>query len=253
MILAFSQSYTHSIESFIVGSSHSFIHFYFVGLRWYLCDSWFFQINSNLFSTFTFYRCATWDTIKSDDYVKTYNIQFPRWWLRNLRWGMMNSRAYRRHPLYRNFVELSLFSRMENNLSRSGSRSSSVCELEKDFSDMEIMKSRTNRRNVMLRTQPARKAKRVRFFRNGDKFYSGVIIPVLPERYRWAILISLIKLYWPTNVVIKWFRILSLIYTATYTAVVYHDTLGVSICYCAIIYCIVKTSKMIHCMYVKHQ
>ncbi|XP_046967507.1 serine/threonine-protein kinase GA29083 [Vanessa cardui] len=73
---------------------------------------------------------------------------------------------------------------MENNLSRSGSRSSSVCELEKDLSDMEIMKSRTNRRNVMVRSQPARKAKRIRFFRNGDKFYSGVIIPVLPERYR---------------------------------------------------------------------
>lgn len=73
---------------------------------------------------------------------------------------------------------------MENNLSRSGSRSSSVCELEKDMSDMEIMKSRTNRRSVMGRTQPARKAKRIRFFRNGDKFYSGVIIPVLPERYR---------------------------------------------------------------------
>lgn len=71
---------------------------------------------------------------------------------------------------------------MENNLSRSGSRSS--CELEKDFSDMEILKSRTSRRNLMVRTQPARKAKRVRFFRNGDKFYSGVIIPVLPERYR---------------------------------------------------------------------
>lgn len=74
---------------------------------------------------------------------------------------------------------------MENNLSRSGSHSSSPCELEKDFSDMEIMKTRTSRRsNVLLRTQPARKAKRVRFFRNGDKFYSGVIIPVLPERYR---------------------------------------------------------------------
>ncbi|XP_050358938.1 serine/threonine-protein kinase GA29083 [Nymphalis io] len=73
---------------------------------------------------------------------------------------------------------------MENNLSRSGSRSSSVCELEKDLSDMEIMKSRTNRRNVLVRSQPARKAKRIRFFRNGDKFYSGVIIPVLPERYR---------------------------------------------------------------------
>lgn len=75
---------------------------------------------------------------------------------------------------------------MENNLSRSGSRSSSVCELEKDFSDMEILKTRTNRRNVLLRTPAARKAKRVRFFRNGDKFYSGVIIPVLPERYRYV-------------------------------------------------------------------
>ncbi|CAH2100045.1 unnamed protein product [Euphydryas editha] len=73
---------------------------------------------------------------------------------------------------------------MENNLSRSGSHSSSVSELEKDIRDMEIIKSRTNRRNVMVRSQPARKAKRIRFFRNGDKFYSGVIIPVLPERYR---------------------------------------------------------------------
>ncbi|CAG9110858.1 hypothetical protein JYU34_011104 [Plutella xylostella] len=73
---------------------------------------------------------------------------------------------------------------MESNLSRSGSRSSSVCELEKDLNDMDILKTRANRRSVMLRTPPARKAKRVRFFRNGDKFYSGVIIPVLPERYR---------------------------------------------------------------------
>lgn len=73
---------------------------------------------------------------------------------------------------------------MENSLSRSGSRSSSVCELEKDFSDIDIMKTRPNRRTVMLRTPPARKAKRIRFFRNGDKFYSGVVIPVLPERYR---------------------------------------------------------------------
>lgn len=76
---------------------------------------------------------------------------------------------------------------MENNLSRSGSRSSSVCELEKDLSDMEIMKTRSNRRsNILQRSQPARKAKRIRFFRNGDKFYSGVIIPVLPERYRFV-------------------------------------------------------------------
>lgn len=80
---------------------------------------------------------------------------------------------------------------MESNLSRSGSRSSSVCELEKDLNDMDILKTRANRRSVMLRTPPARKAKRVRFFRNGDKFYSGVIIPVLPERYRYTFILYL--------------------------------------------------------------
>ena len=34
-----------------------------------------------------------------------------------------------------------------------------------------------------LRTPPT-KAKRVRFFRNGDKFYTGVVMAVTPERYR---------------------------------------------------------------------
>lgn len=71
---------------------------------------------------------------------------------------------------------------MENNLSRSGSRSSSVCDLEKDINEIEITKK--SRRSVILRTPLTRKAKRVRFFRNGDRFYSGVVIPVLAERYR---------------------------------------------------------------------
>lgn len=30
----------------------------------------------------------------------------------------------------------------------------------------------------------SRKAKRIRFYRNGDKFFGGVVIPVAPERYR---------------------------------------------------------------------
>ncbi|XP_048004959.1 serine/threonine-protein kinase CG17528 [Leguminivora glycinivorella] len=68
------------------------------------------------------------------------------------------------------------------NLSGSGSQSSSVSELEKDFN--EILQNRKDHRSIVLRTSASRKAKRVRFFRNGDKFYSGVIIPVLPERYR---------------------------------------------------------------------
>ncbi|XP_012537295.1 serine/threonine-protein kinase GD17699 isoform X2 [Monomorium pharaonis] len=35
-----------------------------------------------------------------------------------------------------------------------------------------------------LRTPPTKKAKRVRFFRNGDKYYTGVVMAVTPERYR---------------------------------------------------------------------
>ncbi|EZA47001.1 Serine/threonine-protein kinase [Ooceraea biroi] len=36
----------------------------------------------------------------------------------------------------------------------------------------------------VLKTPPTRKAKRVRFFRNGDKYYTGVVMAVTPERYR---------------------------------------------------------------------
>ena len=36
----------------------------------------------------------------------------------------------------------------------------------------------------VLRTPPTKKAKRVRFFRNGDKYYTGVVMAVTPERYR---------------------------------------------------------------------
>lgn len=33
---------------------------------------------------------------------------------------------------------------------------------------------------------PTRKAKRVRFYRNGDRFYAGIVIPVSQERYRYV-------------------------------------------------------------------
>ncbi|XP_076628110.1 uncharacterized protein LOC143345146 isoform X2 [Colletes latitarsis] len=35
-----------------------------------------------------------------------------------------------------------------------------------------------------FRTPPTKKAKRVRFFRNGDKFYTGIVMAVTPEKYR---------------------------------------------------------------------
>ncbi|XP_069677456.1 serine/threonine-protein kinase GA29083 isoform X2 [Periplaneta americana] len=42
----------------------------------------------------------------------------------------------------------------------------------------------TSRQCSALRTPPTRKAKRIRFYRNGDRFYKGVMMAVTPERYR---------------------------------------------------------------------
>lgn len=47
-----------------------------------------------------------------------------------------------------------------------------------------INKSNTLKKRVSSSRTPTRKAKRVRFFRNGDRFYGGVVIPVSNERYR---------------------------------------------------------------------
>uniref|UniRef100_U5EQ26 non-specific serine/threonine protein kinase n=1 Tax=Corethrella appendiculata TaxID=1370023 RepID=U5EQ26_9DIPT len=74
-------------------------------------------------------------------------------------------------------------------LSRSNSRTSSNSELEKELIDLEISSSGHNKSNTLKKRisssrTPAKKAKRIRFFRNGDKFYSGSTIPVSNERYR---------------------------------------------------------------------
>ncbi|XP_052865214.1 serine/threonine-protein kinase GL21140 [Anopheles cruzii] len=74
-------------------------------------------------------------------------------------------------------------------LSRSNSRTSSNSELEKELIDLDISagahnKSNTLKKRISSSRTPAKKAKRIRFFRNGDKFYSGSTIPVSVERYR---------------------------------------------------------------------
>ncbi|CAG2053199.1 unnamed protein product [Timema podura] len=42
----------------------------------------------------------------------------------------------------------------------------------------------TPRHSSSLKSPSSRKAKRIRFYRNGDKFYKGVVVAVTPERYR---------------------------------------------------------------------
>lgn len=73
-------------------------------------------------------------------------------------------------------------------LSRSNSRTSSNSEIEKEINDLDISGSnnRTNtiKKRISSSRTSAKKAKRVRFYRNGDKFYSGIVIPVSNERYR---------------------------------------------------------------------
>lgn len=72
--------------------------------------------------------------------------------------------------------------------SRSNSRTSSNSEIDKELADLEITGTKngnnvTKRRISSSRT-PTRKAKRIRFYRNGDRFYPGITIPVSNERYR---------------------------------------------------------------------
>uniref|UniRef100_A0A6M2DC95 non-specific serine/threonine protein kinase n=1 Tax=Xenopsylla cheopis TaxID=163159 RepID=A0A6M2DC95_XENCH len=73
----------------------------------------------------------------------------------------------------------------DNGVSPTESRTSSNSELEKEISEIDLNKAKAkpilcnNYKNI-----PTKKARRVRFFRNGDKFYSGFMIPVSSDRYR---------------------------------------------------------------------
>ncbi|KAG4066406.1 hypothetical protein HA402_007042 [Bradysia odoriphaga] len=71
-------------------------------------------------------------------------------------------------------------------ISRSNSRTSSNSELEREIADLDInaLKNNSIKKRVSSSRTPTRKAKRVRFYRNGDRFYSGIVIAVSNERYR---------------------------------------------------------------------
>lgn len=51
-------------------------------------------------------------------------------------------------------------------------------------SEERLSESLPSRGSLNANRGSAKKAKRVRFFRNGDKFYTGVVMAVTPERYR---------------------------------------------------------------------
>lgn len=94
--------------------------------------------------------------------------------------------------------------------SQSNSPSSSSSELDKDIAEIDLNGSTTNgeenenggtssngslilisktsslKKRISSSRTPTRKAKRVRFFRNGDRFYGGIVIPVSNERYRYV-------------------------------------------------------------------
>lgn len=76
------------------------------------------------------------------------------------------------------------------NLPESRSVSSTSCNsiqsdldetLENGLEDLNISKSNSRPSSTSL----SRKAKRIRFYRNGDKFFTGVVIPVMAERFRY--------------------------------------------------------------------
>lgn len=74
--------------------------------------------------------------------------------------------------------------------SRSNSRTSSASELEKEIGLIDItgLNSKSGGVNTKKRMSSSRtstsRARRIRFYRNGDKFYGGIVIAVSNERYR---------------------------------------------------------------------
>lgn len=85
----------------------------------------------------------------------------------------------------------------------SNSTHSAKSELEKDISDLDVsdkrnglngsansseklntLKKRVSSSKTPNRTRETTKAKRVRFFRNGDKFWTGYLVAVSNERYK---------------------------------------------------------------------
>lgn len=96
---------------------------------------------------------------------------------------------------------------MEVSIQSSNSTHSAKSELEKDISDLDIsvkknglngsaniennssdklntLKKRVSSSKTPNRTRETTKAKRVRFFRNGDKFWTGYLVAVSNERYK---------------------------------------------------------------------
>lgn len=70
-----------------------------------------------------------------------------------------------------------------------GSRSVSSNSFNSFMSDGEIIEAgledlSLNKSNRPSSTSKTQKAKRIRFYHNGNKFFNGVVIPVAPERYR---------------------------------------------------------------------
>lgn len=94
---------------------------------------------------------------------------------------------------------------MEVSVQSSNSNNSTKSDLEKDVSDLDIsvkknglngsannhsneklntLKKRVSSSKTPNRTRETTKAKRVRFFRNGDKFWTGYLVAVSNERYK---------------------------------------------------------------------
>lgn len=75
----------------------------------------------------------------------------------------------------------------QSSLSGSNSRTSSNSEIEKELIELDISggtKTNTLKKRISSSRTPTRKAKRIKFYKNGDKFYPGLTIPVSYEKYK---------------------------------------------------------------------
>lgn len=93
-----------------------------------------------------------------------------------------NSSTSSSSELDKDIAEIDLNGSAGNGDQNEGEESNEVAS--SNGSSTAINKNHSLKKRVSSSRTPTRKAKRVRFFRNGDKFYGGVVIPVSNERYR---------------------------------------------------------------------
>lgn len=97
-----------------------------------------------------------------------------------------NSTTSLNSDIDKDIAELDLNNGESNGQDDGHESSGSMTIIDKHLNNGNNNNNNTLKKRMSTSRTPTRKAKRVRFYRNGDRFYGGIVIPVSNERYRFV-------------------------------------------------------------------